>query len=123
MRGRVDGQAVARLLVEYVGGRRIEHHEPSFWLRSRLLDLETRLLSGDFAVCVHLRPDEVGLTTLTADTVVCGNCMHRIYSAEHDRRCGRCAGSAVAYTEIVPTANAVVFFDLCATCRRKEVGA
>jgi len=37
------------------GGTFTEAHEPSFWLRTRLADLRTRHLTGQFTACPHLR--------------------------------------------------------------------
>lgn len=106
----------------------ITGHEPTLWLRGRLLDLDARWRTGAFTTCEHLRPGVHGVTALWhPDLVTCGPCARTFrLTGEADRTCDRCGvvtdTAAGIHPEIMAFGNVAVAFGLCRECHRKELG-
>lgn len=105
------------------------NHEPSFWLRTRLADLGTRLLTGQLETCPRLRPHHDACVALWASDWVacgwlgCGHCKSRVrLTGDADRTCDRCSTVVdTIHPEIVAAGpNLLVTFGLCAPCHQRE---
>lgn len=109
------------------GGTFTANHEPSMWLRTRLVDLRTRLATGQLSTCPHLSAGDVGTIALWApDRAVCTPCAKTelALTGPADRTCDRCTHIVDRiHPEIVaPAPNVVVLIGLCPPCHRKELG-
>jgi hypothetical protein len=104
---------------------RIHHrHEPSFWLRCRLADLDTRALSGRLGACPHANAAPFGILALWApDTVWCASCSVTAVAVDGDadRTCDRCGRVDDRITGLVVTAGRLLIAaGLCRPCRARE---
>lgn len=101
-------------------------HEPSWWLRSRLVDLQARDRAGQLLPCPHLWPGAPAMVALWApDRAACSTCAPTlVVTGEADRTCDRCAVVAdqVAPALVGASPTLVVVFGLCAACFDREAG-
>lgn len=111
------------------GNSYVANHEPSFWLRARLADLGTRLLTGQLETCPSLRAHQDAFVALWAsDWLACGrlecvHCTSRVrLTGDADRTCDRCSAvvDTIHPTVVVGGANLLVTFGLCGPCHRRE---
>lgn len=114
-------------LAEQTGESYTPGHEPSWWLRSRLVDLHTRGRAGQLDPCPHLRPGTTAFAALWApDRVVCAGCVPSLrLTGDADRTCDRCG--IVSPTGVHPAMTAaspslLVSLGLCRGCLGKEMG-
>lgn len=103
------------------GMRPLWNHEPSWWLRCRLVDLTTRLSTGTLPTCGHLAiPASVALWDGVAR---CRGCMpsSRLIG-DADRTCDRCGHlcRGVIYPVVLALGAVVVSFGLCPACHDRE---
>ena len=102
------------------------NHEPSFWLRSRLIDIETRVQAGTLRQCGHLGAHGRASVALWAMVARCRRCVHadRLHGPE-DKTCDRCGHvcEGIIHPGAVAVGPFVVIFGLCPACHRREVAA
>lgn len=114
-----------RLAVQY-GERYIPDHEASWWLRTRLVDLDTRDRAAQIAHCEHLRGGGPSFAALWApDRIVCVHCVPELrLTGDADRTCDRCGAIATGVHPVVVAASEtlLVSFGLCRFCFRREMG-
>lgn len=110
-------ETVLQRIATRLSGTHVDHHEPSFWLRSRLVGLTCRPLP----TCGHNNPT---FAALWRPEVVCALCAPTLRAqGEDDFRRDRCG-----VVEHPITLGAVVFhallvsFGLCSSCAAKEYG-
>ncbi|HMM96714.1 hypothetical protein [Phycicoccus sp.] len=116
------------VLADNPGVTAIPNHEPSFWLRGRLVDLHTRWAAGQMLGCREVfapTPDTLLVVALwMPEVMVCRSCAPEILktAAASDLTCDRCATCdrdtrSVAILE----QGVVVAFGLCPGCYRREI--
>ncbi|PKW25412.1 hypothetical protein [Phycicoccus duodecadis] len=116
-------------LADQEGVTPIHNHEPSFWLRARLVDLHSRWNTGRMLTCRHVltQPGGVFITALwLPEVMVCTSCAVDALRlpAAADLTCDRCSAPdpktrAVAVDE----QGVIVTFGLCPDCYRREMPA
>lgn len=113
-----------------LGARRFSaRHEPSAWVRTRLVDLLRRCAEGDFEPCQHLRAgtEATVVGPWQSGRVGCAACgpPPRL-AAPQWRTCDRCQrpAEAVIHHEIVEAAPGLtVLFGFCPACHHAELVA
>lgn len=100
-------------------------HEPSWWLRSRLVDIDTRWTAGTLRDCRHHTPWPLLVGLWMPDAAWCVPCATTQLrpDGEDNHRCDRC-GDLDDSLRVVSLAGraCVVLLGLCADCSTKEVG-
>lgn len=108
------------------GGQFIAAHEPSFWLRNRLVDFRTRCATGEIRPCQNLRAGTVAMLALwSPDRIVCAGCKAQLrLPGDADQTSDRCQQvTEVIHPRIVEAApGLLVMFNLCPACHHAEVG-
>lgn len=109
-------ETMLQRIAERLGGKHVDHHELSFWLRSRLVDMTQPL-----PTCGHAEPM---FASLWRPEVACALCAPTLRAqGDDDFRCDRCG-----VVEHPITLGAIVFqgllvsFGLCSSCAAKEYG-
>ena len=106
--------------------RYADNHEPSLWLRGRLLDVDTRHRTGQTALCAHL-PDRQGRPGIVVlwkpDRAACADCAPLLMpSGGSDLTCDRC-GQPTDPPHLMAIREAVIVVTaLCDACVFKERG-
>ena len=123
MRGGV--MTVLEQVARHTGARLLAGHEPSTWLRGRLVDLVTRWRAGQSLGCAHLPGAEAWLVALWDPArVACPACVPLVLaSGEEDRTCDRCR---IVHLDVRPLLvealpGVLVTFGLCPSCFGREV--
>ena len=99
------------------------NHEPSFWLRSRLIDIETRAQAGTLRQCGHLGAYTRAGIALWSMVARCVDCLplDRL-SGPADLTCDRCGNvcEGIIHPGVVALGPFIVSFGLCPACQRRE---
>ncbi len=119
--------ALARHLMSAPGVTNVRHvsnHEPSFWLRCKLTEIDTAAINGRVRSCGH---GGVGIVALwQPDRFCCPMCASQVLRLEGEAnwtcdRCARVAESISVHT--IAGRLAVVIYGLCPDCSSREVAA
>lgn len=109
------------------GGQFSARHEPSSWVRTRLVAVRASAADGDFEPCQHLRAGtEAIVTPWQSGRVGCAACGPPLPQAAPEwRTCDRCQRPAeVIHPEIVEAAPGLsVLFEFCPACHHAELGS
>lgn len=101
------------------------NHEPSWWLRRRLAQIDQAALNGRVEVCGHRTPGVPPILALWApDAAWCVRCAGAALRLEgpENYQCDRCGVHADPIRVCtIAGRRVVVVFGLCAVCHRKEV--
>ena len=101
------------------------NHEPSAWLRARLLDITARDAAGTMPRCPHVATGRAAVA-LWSGRATCKACVpsERRYGDE-DMTCDRCRAlcADVIHPAVMACGRFVVCLGLCADCHRREVAA
>jgi hypothetical protein len=107
----------------------VEHltnHEPSWWLRARLVDIEVRSMSGRLKTCGH-RTNAPWVISLWDDQHAwCVPCAAMQLKLEGDEAytCDRCGVvERPIHVAAIAAQSSVVMLGLCAACNKREVAA
>lgn len=105
--------------------KHIDNHEPSWWLRARLVDIDTRWAAGTMRDCGHATEAPLIVALWDADRAWCGPCAVVRLKVEGDESytCDRC-GRIERPIQVCALAGraAVVMLGLCSACNAREVG-
>lgn len=120
-------QMAAKFMDGAIDVHHLTNHEPSWWLRARLVDIDTRWTAGALRHCGHAsqHPKIIALwDDRRAWCLACVPANLYLHDEAENWRCDRCSViSKPIHVVSLAGVDAVVLLGLCTGCQRREVAA